>query len=93
MEGRVLVTGKRRERIFTWDLEMSLCCPRDVPAVDTSFLVFMLPLTEGGHSPGMLAMGYLLTPAKPCQDLNFFAHVRQECRILSQNVQQCPPLS
>lgn len=53
----------------------------------------MLPLTEGGHSPGMLAMGYLLTPAKPRQDLNFFAHVRQECRILSQNVQQCPPLS
>lgn len=29
---------------------MSLCCPRDVPAVDTSFLFFMLPLSEGGHS-------------------------------------------
>lgn len=71
---------------------MSVCCPGDVPSGDTSFLLLMLPLLEKGHSLGRLAMGHLLTPAKPCQDPDLLAHLRLGYRGLSQGVIH-PPTS
>ena len=46
----------------------------------------MLSLLGEGHSLGRLAMGHLLTPAKPSQDPDLLAHLRLGYRDLSQGV-------